>query len=151
MVIRSLTPHRPARAVRPYWGLRGGFEDLFDGFWGDLPAQAEFAPRVDVEEDEKEVRVVAELPGVEEKDFEVLFEDGVLTIKGEKRSEHEEKREGYRHLERASGSFSRSFRIPWDVDPESIKAAHKNGVVTISVPKPAEKRPEPRAIPIHKA
>ena len=151
MAIHSLVPRR-ASGVRPFWGLRGGLTDLFDEFWRDSaaapPAVQGFAPRVDIEETEQEVRVVAELPGVEEKDFEVSLEDDVLSIRGEKKTESEERREGFYHVERSSGSFQRTFRIPWEVKAEDVKADFRNGVLTVTLPKPVAERPEPRTIPV---
>jgi HSP20 family protein len=150
MTFRSLIPHRPARAMRPAWGLRSGFGDLFDDFWGEFPEASvqRFMPRVDIEEADDAVVLTAELPGVEEKDFQVSLEQDVLTIKGEKRSDRDEKREGYSYVERVSGSFERSFRIPWEVDSGAVTARFKNGVLTVRVPKPEEQTSEPQTIPV---
>ena len=153
MSFRSLIPHRPARAVRPHWGLGSGFADLFDEMWRDFGAFApvalgDFVPRVDIEETDDEIRVTAELPGVEEKDIEVTLEEDVLTIKGEKRSDYDEKREGSTRVERRSGSFQRCFRIPWEIHPEAVEAAYKHGVLSVRLHKPAETRSEPRTIPV---
>ena len=153
MVFRSMIPHRPARVVHPAWGLRSGFGDLFDEIWGDvgLSPSSDFAPRIDIEEMDDAVVVSAELPGVEEKDFEVSLEEHVLTISGEKRANREEKREGFSYVERVSGSFRRCFRIPWEVDSDAIAASFKNGLLTVRVPKPVESVPEPKTIPVTSA
>ena len=152
MMFRSLIPHRPERAVRPIAGVPSGFGNLFDELWGDFGpapgAESSFAPRVDVEETDDEVVVTMELPGVEEKDFEVSIEEGVLTIKGQKQTERDESKEGYRYVERSSGSFRRSFRIPWEVDSDALKAAYQHGVLSVTVPKPIETRPESKRIPV---
>jgi HSP20 family protein len=134
-----------------------GFDDLFDEFWrgfGLAPSwpvergPRDFTPRLNVRETDEEIVVSAELPGLEEKDFDLSLEDDILTIKGEKRSESEEEREGYRHVETVSGSFQRRLRIPCEVDAEKVKATYKNGVVTVVLPKPPEARPQVRAIPV---
>jgi HSP20 family protein len=153
MTICTLVPSRTGRVVHhPFWGLRGGFDDLLERFerdFGFAPRSrrgSAFAPRVNIEEEDGKIRVTAELPGLDEQDFDVSLEDEVLTIKGEKKLESEEKREGLYRAERSSGSFSRAFRIPWEVDPEAVEATFERGVLTVTVPKPA--RPEPRTIPV---
>ena len=156
-----LVPRRSARRVLPTlgggWalgGLHSELDRLYDeaqrGFGGDPApwAWGEFAPRVDISETDEEFRVTAELPGLEEKDFEVSLEGDVLTIKGEKKVAHEEKREGYTHVETSSGSFQRAFRLPLEVDPDAVKAEFKNGVLTVTLPKPEEAVERPHTIPI---
>lgn len=154
MTIRTLVPFRTGRAVRPFWGLRSGIEDLFEDVWRDFGlatragSGSAFAPRVNIEETEEEIRVTAELPGLSEKDFGVSLEDDVLTLKGEKKLESEEKREGLYHVERSSGSFHRAFRIPWEVAPEAVQASFERGVLKVTLPKPENRRSEPRTIPV---
>jgi HSP20 family protein len=92
---------------------------------------------MDVTETEKEYEVKAELPGMEEKDVEVTLTDGVLTIRGEKKTDHEEKGKGFHMVERSYGSFSRSLELPAGIDPETIKASLEKGVLTVSIPKKA--------------
>lgn len=140
----------PTRGVRPFsWNL-GEFDPLFDEMWGGLadePARGVgFSPRVDIHESESEYRITAELPGLEEKDFDVHLEGGVLTLKGEKRDERSEERKGYRHVETVVGSFERRFQLPAEVDAEAVAASYKNGVLTVTLPKAAGARP--RTIPI---
>jgi HSP20 family protein len=96
-------------------------------------------PSVDVTESEKEIEITAELPGLEEKDVQINVSDGLLTIKGEKKSEKEEKdkNKNYRLVERSYGSFSRTLELPAGVDPDAIKATIDKGVLTVIVPKPA--------------
>ena len=158
MAIHGLVPWRlgrrlaPARPVLPAFesDLDSWFDDLWRGF-GSVPSAGAlpgFVPRTDVTETDDEVRVTAELPGVEEKDFDVSVEGDVLTLKGEKRSDHEEKREGYQRVERSRGSFHRAFRFSFDVAPDSVEAKFANGVLTITVRKPAEARSEVRTIPV---
>jgi HSP20 family protein len=139
----------PSRGVRPFsWNL-DEFDRLFDEMWGGLaegPARVGFSPRVDIHEDEAEYRITAELPGLEEKDFDVHLEGGVLTLKGEKRDERSEERKSYRHVESVAGSFERRFQLPAEVDPDSVAASYRNGVLTVTLPKAAGARP--RTIPV---
>ena len=89
---------------------------------------------------------VAELPGVEKADFEVVVDEDVLTIKGEKKLPTPVEVGANARCERSGGEFSRSFRVPFDVDPDSVKGVCRNGVLTVPVPKPAAE--PPRTIPI---
>jgi HSP20 family protein len=112
-------------------------EDVWRGFdiapfSGDL---ADFNPQVDIEETEDAYVVSAELPGLEEKDFDVSLDGDLLTLKGEKKVEREEKRKGFTHRETSSGSFHRAFRLPAEVDADAVKAVHANGVLTVTLPK----------------
>ena len=92
-------------------------------------------PTVDVSETAKEIIVNAEIPGVEAKDIDVNQVGDVLTIKGERKREHEEKEENFHRIERSYGSFYRSLRLPSEVDGDRIKASYKKGVLRISLPK----------------
>ena len=104
-------------------------------------------PRIDVYESEDAIELSAELPGVEQGDVDVSVLEGVLTVKGEKKSVRESD-EGARVVERSYGSFTRSFRLPENVDADNIAATFKNGVLTLSLPKVAEQKPEPRKIEV---
>lgn len=97
---------------------------------------------VEVYEADDELKVVAELPGVEEKDVSVELAGNVLTIKGEKRAEEERKDEGYHLAERRYGSFSRSLQLPYEVEADKVQASFKDGVLTVTMPKPAEQQPK---------
>ena len=100
------------------------------------------APRVDVAEDEKAVTLTAELPGVDEKDIDVSLVDDQLTIRGEKRSEHNEKKEEegrtLHRVERSYGAFQRTLAIPYKVDPDQVSAQFKDGVLKVTLPKPPD-------------
>lgn len=129
------------------------FDDLWRGFalgpsWSMDARRGEFAPRVNIRETDEELILTAELAGVEEKDFEVVLEDDVLILKGEKRDQRESDLRGYHRVEILSGSFERRFALPFEADPEAVKAAYKNGVLTVTVPKPSEARPQVRQIEI---
>jgi HSP20 family protein len=141
----------------PFGSLRRDMERLFEDFsrdvgWG-VPAAAGgggTAPRIDVSETEGEIRIEAELPGVEEKDVEVVLSNGRLTIKGEKKQEKEEKKKDYHLVERSYGSFARSIGLPFEADPSQVKATFAKGVLNITVPKPAEVKAKEKKIPIGK-
>ena len=114
--------------------------DFFDTFWG-RPETAKQFPAIDVCEDDARYIVTAELPGTKREDVTVELHEGVLTIRGEKKSEREEKSERRRYVERSFGAFSRTFTLPSDADPEQAQAAFKDGVLTVSISKTAEKKP----------
>lgn len=105
-----------------------------------------WTPACDIYEDEDAVTLRFELAGVDPKDVDVRFENGVLTIRGERKLEGEDRRENYHRIERSYGTFTRSFSLPGTVDAEKIKAETKNGVLTVTLPKRAEAKP--RAIQV---
>lgn len=107
-------------------------------------------PSLDISTDEKEYRISVELPGVEEKDVHVELEDNSLRISGEKRHEEEDKSKGYYRVERSYGSFQRILTLPRDVDASAIKASHKQGVLTITLPRKALAPSENKRIEISK-
>jgi HSP20 family protein len=124
------------------------FDDVFRGFddsrlWGSHGAW----PSVDVEETEKEYRVTAELPGLDERDVEVLLQDGLLTVRGEKKLETETRNRSY--SERFYGRFERHISLDRDVDDNAVKATFKNGVLTVTVPKSAHAVERSKRIPIN--
>jgi HSP20 family protein len=105
-------------------------------------------PAMDLVEQGDHYVLRADLPGLSEEDVKVELEDNVLTIAGERKSEHEQRKEGYYRVERASGHFSRSLTLPEGIDPESIQAHFKNGVLEVRVPKPEERKPRRVAISV---
>jgi HSP20 family protein len=149
MSLRSLIPvgreRGVARLSEPFSNLQREINRLFDDFsrgwsavgWPTTGKTPELMPSMNVAESEKEIEITAELPGLEEKDVQVNVADNVLTIKGEKKSEKEEKDKNYRMLERSYGSFSRTLELPAGINPDNIKAALSNGVLKVTVPKPA--------------
>ena len=108
-------------------------------------------PTADVVEGEKDYKITAELPGMSEKDIEIALAGDVLTLKGEKKEEHEEKGQNRYVSERRYGSFQRSFALPEDADPEKIEAAFKNGVLTVTLPKRPEAQAKQRKIEVKAA
>ena len=117
--------------------------------WGerDLPSVA-FNPRVDVSETDKEVKVSAELPGMDEKDITVEMDDAAITVRGEKKEEKEDKGKNWCRREQSYGSFHRVIPLPASVQGEKAKARFKKGVLTITVPKREEEQPKRKAITI---
>lgn len=127
--------------VNPFGALQREIDRLFEDFSRGFPTfgSTELLPRMDVYESDKEIELTAELPGLEEKDVEINVSDGLLTIRGEKRSEKEEKDQNYRLVERSYGSFSRTIELPAGVDPDKIKATISKGVLKVAIPKPPAK------------
>jgi HSP20 family protein len=105
-------------------------------------------PATDLVETDNEYVLRADLPGLSENDVNIEFEDGVLTISGERKAEHEQRKEGYYRVERAFGSFSRSLTLPEGVDPDAIKASFDKGVLEVRIPKPEHTRPRKVAISV---
>jgi HSP20 family protein len=101
-----------------------------------------FVPAVDIYEDDHNITLTAEVPGIEDKDLEINLENGVLTISGERKMENEEKQNNFHRVERSYGRFTRSFTLPPTVDTEDVKAEFSNGVLTITVPKREEAKPK---------
>jgi len=101
-----------------------------------------FAPAVDVYEDEHNVTLKIEVPGIEEKDIDVRIENNTLTVHGERKIEKEEKEENYRRVERQYGSFTRTFNLPPTVDAEKVQADYDKGVLKVTLPKKAEAKPK---------
>jgi HSP20 family protein len=160
---KEATP--PANPWRTLETMRNEMERLFDDFRFDLgrspfrSGQAEpfwrremswgAAPAVDIAEKDNAYEITAELPGMEEKDIEVKYAGGAITIKGEKTEEKEEKKKDYHLSERRYGSFQRSFSLPDGVDVDKVAASFKNGVLTVTLPKSAEAQKSEKKIAIN--
>ena len=151
MNLKSLLPISRTRSVarqeNPFLSLQREVDRLFEDFtrgfpsFPTFPAQtrgaADLIPSMDVTETDKEIEITAELPGLEEKDVQINLSDNLLTIRGEKKAEKEQKEKDYRLVERSYGSFSRTLELPEGVDPNGIKATIAKGVLKVTVPKPA--------------
>jgi HSP20 family protein len=141
------------RGANPFSYLRHQINRVFDDFWGEpWLARGEtftgFAPQVDVTETDKEVKVCAEIPGVEAKDIDVSVEDGTLTIRGDKKYEREENERGQYRMERSYGSFERTIPLPAEVDEAKAKAEFKNGVLRLTLPKRPGAQSRRKKIPV---
>ena len=138
----------PSRYQDPFQSFRSEMDRLFDSFLGGAPSLTSLrqgfsgaqvmTPTLDVKENEKEIVVKADLPGMDEKDINLTIHNGVLSLRGEKKSEHTDERENYHVMERSYGSFQRSIRLPDTIDEDKAEARFDKGVLTISLPK----RPE---------
>ena len=156
---QQTTPSRYREEGDPFMTLHREmnrlFDDVFRGFdmapFGSLGSMGRMAgwPHVEVAETDKDVRISAELPGLEEKDVEVLMGDGVLTIRGEKKSEVEDKERAF--SERYYGRFERRIPLAWDVEDDKIDASFKNGVLTVTMPKSTESKTNVKRIAINRA
>ena len=141
----------------PFVTFRREMDRMFDHFFGGSGlrhAQSGWqalTPAVDIDENEKEIVISAELPGVTEKDVEVSLAGDILTVKGEKRSQHGEKNGESTYMERRCGSFSRSVRLPFEAGEEQVDAQFSNGVLTVRVPKPAQLQRAVRPIDVKAA
>jgi HSP20 family protein len=111
---------------------RGEDKDIVSSAW---------SPAVDIYENENEIVLSAEVPGIDEKDVEISLEDNTLTLKGERKFEKETKEENYHRIERSYGSFFRSFTLPTTVNQEGVHAEHENGVLRVHLPKKPELQP----------
>lgn len=131
---------------REFTTLQDRMNRLFQQSYGDGRDEAltttTFAPPVDVYEDEHNVTLKIEVPGIDEKDLDIRVENNTLTVHGERKFEKEEKEENYRRVERQYGSFTRSFTLPSTVNPDDVKADYEKGVLKISLPKKAEAKPK---------
>ncbi len=157
MMRHVLVPRRSVALARPLPDLFGDFDRFFDEFWRGSGRAASreaspgaLAPRMDYRVTDDEIRIRAEMPGLEEKEIDVSLEEGVLTIKGVRASESEEKddEKGVRHVETYRGSFYRSVRLSAEVDEDAIVATYKNGILSVTLPKLPEAKPEVRSIPV---
>jgi HSP20 family protein len=137
----------------PFSYLRQQVNRVFDDFWGE-PSLARgetwsaFAPQVDVTETDKDVKVCAEIPGVEAKDIDVSVEDGTLTMRGEKKYEREENEKRQYRMERSYGSFERAIPLPVEVDEAKAKAEFKNGILRLTLPKRPGAQSRRKKIPV---
>jgi HSP20 family protein len=153
------TPEMRGDALDPLVAFRREvdrmFDDFFTGFGRSLGARPHgwqgVMPTIDISEDDKEIVVTAELPGLDQKDFEVTVSGDLLTLKGEKKSEHTQKNGNATYTERRFGSFSRSVRLPFEVRDENVEATYDKGVLSIRVTKPADMQRPARRIEVKRA
>lgn len=118
------------------------FQDSFGQGREEALTTSSFAPAVDVYEDEHNITLKIEVPGIDEKDIDIRVENNLLTVHGERKFEKEEKEENYRRVERQYGSFTRSFNLPTTVDAENISADYDRGVLKVKLVKKAEAKPK---------
>jgi HSP20 family protein len=139
----ALTP-----IVRRRGFLRRPETDFFDRFFGDftLPSlmidEADWTPAFDVSETDHELIVKAEVPGMDKEDINITVSDGMLTVKGEKKQEKKEENEHFHRVETHYGMFSRTLRLPAEVEADKVDATYKDGVLNITLPKPEAVEPK---------
>jgi HSP20 family protein len=163
--MRSLIPWRDKTSVPaktddyfdPFVNFRREVDRMFDDFFSGIGSRAMepwsgrpvgVSPMMDVEEGEKELVIKAELPGLDEKDFEVTLAGDVLTIRGEKKVENESRNGSAHYVERRFGSFSRSVRLPFEASDSQVDATYEKGVLSVRVPKPADAQTSVRRIEV---
>ncbi len=133
------------------WNLQDDIDSLFRGFgYGGKRRRGQneegeancWAPVVDISEDNENVKIVSELPGLKQEDVKLSVDEGVLTIKGERKFEHEDKKDNFHRIERCYGNFTRSFTLPSNVKAEDIQASMHNGLLEVTLPKKEEAKPK---------
>jgi HSP20 family protein len=139
------------RPFRDMVSIQDEMNKLFDDFFGRPLVRTEWTegvwtPSVDVSEDKDNVIIKAEMPGMKKEDVKISVQDGVITLRGERKQENEEKDKNYHRIERSYGSFCRSFQLPTSVKTDKIKASYKDGVLNVTLPKTEEVKP--KEIPI---
>ncbi len=153
MTLQSLITGRyPSTGMDPFFSIGRALQRSLDDTWRGLPTlpmeAAAMNVDIDVKEDEKAFHVSADLPGLTEKDIDVSFDDGLLTIRGEKKVEREEKKDTWHIIERSSGSFARRLTLSADIDASKIDAKFDKGVLTVTLPKLPEEKSSARKIEI---
>lgn len=146
--------------LNPVHSLQDEVNRLFNGFFSERAPSlwnvsgmetAGVIPSMDVSENDKAYTITAELPGIDMKDIEITVAEGYITVKGEKKAENKEEKEGYFRQERSYGSFQRTVSLPDKANTEAAEASLKNGVLTISVPKEVSAESKPRKLNIKSA
>ncbi|MBV9836739.1 MAG: Hsp20/alpha crystallin family protein [Solirubrobacterales bacterium] len=124
------------------------FFEAPSGNGGSAGSLRRWIPAMDLVETDEDFVLRVDLPGLSEQDVNIELEDNVLTVSGERKAEHEERKEGYYRVERASGAFARSLTLPDGVDPAAVRATFDRGVLEVRVPKPEERKPRMVAISV---
>jgi len=152
---KSQTPAPRDEYHDPFLAFRREVDRMFDDFFSGFGRRAvgspfgpwsTATPSMDLTDNEKEIVVTAEMPGLDEKDFEVTLVGDLLMINGEKKTEHEDRSGNAYYVERRFGSFSRSVRLPFEAGDQQVQANYDRGVLTVRVPKPPEAQRHVRRI-----
>ena len=134
--------------------LFNDLEEAVNGLFQGAPATRganalrSWSPGFDLHETDDAYVIEADLPGLKQDDINITVEQGIITIKGERKYEEKQKEKGYRRIERGYGSFQRAFRLPQNVDADKVEARFTDGVLTVNVPKPAEAKPRQVAVKV---
>jgi HSP20 family protein len=147
MRLRSLVPFREAGALMRsdfgLFGLHREIDRLFSEFaQGIGPHGANIVPNIEISETDNTIEVSAEMPGLERKDVDISIEDDTLTIRGEKKVEENQKDKNVQLSERSYGVFYRVLQLPAGIDPSSLQATMSNGILKVTIPKPAKSQPK---------
>lgn len=160
MTLRELMPFTkrtvPVKRDRenPFSLLRHDMDTLFDDFFRGFEMEpsfgshGRFSPKVDITESDKEIRVSAELPGMDEKDIDITLNNDSLTIKGEKKEEKEDKGKDYYRMERSYGTFCRTIPLPVEIETDKVNAQYKKGILTVKIPKSVKAIEEKKKITV---
>lgn len=151
----SLMRWKPASSD-PFTSLQTAMNDLMQSFGRPVtglmpsawPTESTFWPSVDVKESNGTISVTADLPGMEAKDLDISVAGNTLVLKGERKSDHEEKGTDYYSCERSYGAFQRTLELPGEINPEKVQATFKNGVLSVSLAKSESSKNNARKIPI---
>jgi len=149
MTFQHLVPWY-AREEEPFHSMQKELEKLFN-LAPFEKLENSFVPKIDVKETQKDIQVSAELPGMDEKDIDVSLHEGTLIVKGEKKSETENEKDGYHRIERSYGSFYRSIDLPEGIEEDKIKANYKKGVLKVVLPKNAKAQKKQKKIEVKAA
>ncbi len=156
MFKHSLLPVSFGRSLEPLRGLSRDLERLEKSFfnvWRDTPStsltyESFMLPNIDLIEDDKSIKVIADLPGLGEEDIKIEINDGIFSLRGEKKIEKEDKQENYCISERTEGYFNRVFQLPTSIDENNVEATLKNGVLKVTIPKLANADTQKKRIQI---
>ena len=141
----NLTRRSHFPGFEPYSAL-SLFEDSLNRFFSEAPSDRPWSPAVDIAENENELVLTADIPGVQMGDIDIRLEDGTLTLTGSRKFENEEKKSGYHRIERSYGSFRRVFALPDSIESEMVSASYENGVLKVMLPK--KEIAKPRSIKV---
>ena len=134
------------RPMRDLFHIQDDLNRFVNDFFENEPSRGHnngvWSPAVDISETENSIQVTAEVPGMNKDDIKISIHNNVLVLKGEKKKEKEEKEENYHRIERAYGSFMRSFSLPTSIDANKVKASYKDGILTIELSKKEEAKPK---------
>lgn len=135
MTLMKFRPFQLLGKNHPFGSAWDDMNLLLEDFNAGMSPKGDFIPAMDIKEDQKSYTVAAELPGLEEKDIDLTFKDGLLTIKGERKFEEKKEEENFVRIERSFGTFHRSIAMASNIDEKKVKAQFKNGVLTVHLPK----------------
>jgi HSP20 family protein len=154
-LVKRNVPMRRDDWTSPFFSLQREINRMFDDFFSDwrpgrwlAESEGQFMPGIDIKETEKEIQVIAELPGMDAGDVDISLSDNILTLRGEKKREKEEKEGDYYRRECSHGSFHRDIALPSEIEQDKVQAEFNKGVLTVRLPKKAEAQRKSKKIEI---